>query len=144
MTKENDEMILRHTTHKDNLSKIVEEGCLNGKYFEREKDIQHVSFELNPQNNVLTDNFYRMKNKGNQQDYFFLEFDGQRLIDAGYAILDKIGEQKFSKVEITFILKDLTTEEYEGIGNYRFVHGEVPLEFLTEESKMRLNELLNQ
>lgn len=130
-------MILRHTTHKLNIEGIIRDGCLDGKFHKREKDVGHVSFELDPRNDILTESFYRLKNKGIKNDYVYLEFDGELLRNDGYEIVKTIEGKPMTKVELKIALS-LTDDQYEKIGEYRFIKGKIPLTYLTEESKLFL------
>ncbi|OAB39290.1 hypothetical protein PMSD_05010 [Paenibacillus macquariensis subsp. defensor] len=135
-------MILRHTTLISLLREISCEDALDGKYHKRAKDIGHVSFELNPQNDYLSNNLYLLNKRGNIDDYFYLEFDGERLEADGYKIIDKINGIRMTKLEIKITLPEMSEDQYHGIGEYRFIEGKIPLIYLTDDSRERLNVFL--
>lgn len=134
-------MILRHITNRKSLNNIIAEGCLNPQHNRRKHDRGFVSFELNPVSNFLVDNFHILKN-WSSADTFELLFDGNKLEEHGYEIVDNIEGIRFNKLsDVGMGLNghiSFTDEDLEGIGDCRFIKGTVPLEFLIEDTKEKI------
>lgn len=82
--------------------------------------------------------------KWGQNEPFELLFDGEKLLQGKYEILDNLEGIKFnteidigwklSEVDIPYLKKEVANIEY------CFIKGKVPLKFLTEKSKRNLGE----
>lgn len=141
-------MILRHVTLKKYLPKIVE---INSLYAEAHRvrkisaDGGYNAFEVNPISNVLVRIFPLIKsnpfNTYVEGDQFELLFDGDRMLADGL-VLEDLGQSKIQLQYLVHIAK-ITTEEYESIGQFRFIAGEVSLNYLTQESRDNLNNYIN-
>lgn len=130
-------MILRHLTTKDKIQLIKRDGFLRGSDNLRKTHKDHVSFELfdTQQDRNAFIRAYATVRDIDIKEVVELFFDGDRMMEDGYTVMDRfISGKKDTKVELS-IHPSISKDDYEAIGEYRFVYGRVPLEFLTEESK---------
>lgn len=140
-------MNLRHITPKRNLSNIYEDGVLrpasNLGIRQQSSDSGHVAFELDPQSDALYRMFPYLKAHLRLQegDFFILDFDGDRLIADGYHPI----ELSQYKIQIQHLVGQhgFTMDDYDSVGLFRFIQGEVPLRYLAEESRERLENFLS-
>ena len=138
-------MILRHVTLRRRLPKIVRDRCLNPDASTRKdsSDYGHISFEKEPINDVLVRIFPLIKSSCLEQfcdgDQYELLFDGHKLLQDGYKVetLGQVREQLAGSVQLGI----LTEKELKSLGDFVHIKGKVPLDYLLEESKLRLREL---
>ncbi|MGY0468123.1 hypothetical protein [Staphylococcus xylosus] len=141
------QMIIRHITNKNSLKAIIKHGSLDSKFNKRTHDKDHISFQFNPANDFLTQHFHLLKD-WNASDTFELNFDGNRLLNAGYKIHDNIEGNRFNKeTDIGWRLKEhnitFSDDEVNNV-EYCFIKYNVPLYYLTEESKEEVNKFLKE
>ncbi len=129
---------MRHLTDKKSLKSIVKEGALDKKYNSRKCDGGYISFEANPPNDLFIDIFSELK-KWDSNDIFELVFDAEKLLKDNYQILSTIPGKNNSKFEIKW-LWDLENkpDNTDKIGDYAFIKSNVPLKYLTKESRNKL------
>lgn len=135
-------MIIRHITDKKILEAIIKHGCLDSVFNKRTHDRDYISFQFNPANDFLTQHFHLLKN-WNASDIFELNFDGNRLLKDGFEIHDSIEGTKFNKkIDIGWKLREHNIKfSNNDVNNveYCFIKYKVPLSYLTEESKEKVN-----
>ncbi|CEG25676.1 hypothetical protein [Bacillus sp. B-jedd] len=144
-------MILRHITLSINIPSILEDGYLKPANKPGCMDHDCVSFEVYNGSNAFIK--CCMHEEGlDEEDIVPLYFDSNKMNEDGYYPVEKVYEKAYSKKELEVNIKKevfhkefgmisigiITQEEYDSIGEYRFVKGKVPLKYLTEESKQRL------
>ncbi|WP_249594316.1 hypothetical protein [Peribacillus frigoritolerans] len=128
-------MILRHLTTKELFEKILKDGFLKGSENLRPTHKGHVSFELyNPEKDPLA--FIRAFSKAKgipETSVVELLFDGTKMIENGIEVRETfINGVKDKKIELGYYVDET---ELESIGDYRFVFGNVSLEFLIDAPK---------
>ncbi|MFT5874501.1 MAG: hypothetical protein ACI8WT_003471 [Clostridium sp.] len=141
-------MILRHVTLRKMLPSIIQCNALNAEAFIIRKehiDGKYNAFEVNPTSNVLLRIFPIIKsnsfNNFSAEDIFELNFDGDRMIADGL-VLEDLNQHK---MQLRYLLKTgkLTEDELMTIGEFRFVRGEVSLDYLTSDCSRILNEVIS-
>ncbi len=134
--------VLRHVTNKRFLYSIINEGKLSDEFLLGKKDRSHISFESNPKTNTLVENFHILKQElgWKKNDIFELQFDAKKLHENGYKILNNIEGKYYSKVELDIVIDHKVSHL---VGDYVFIKGEVPLKYLTDESKSNLLNWIN-
>ena len=140
-------MILRHVTLKRRLPKIYKDWCLKIKASTRVKssDSDYVAFELNPTSNVLVNKFHIFKSNPidtfTYEDIFELQFDADKLTAAGKELKrlsqNKIQLKGYVESEI------ISSQEYDSIGEFIFINDNVSLDYLTSDSKKKLEDYMN-
>jgi hypothetical protein len=140
-------MILRHVTLKRRIPSIIESNALNAEAFiirTRSNDGSYNAFEVNPTSDVLVRIFPIIKSNPiesfSEEDIFELSFDGDRMFADGL-ILEDMNQ---NKVQLWYLVTEgvLTEEEFLSLGEFKFIRGEVSLEYLTNECKRRLDEFI--
>lgn len=161
-------LILRHSTHVSRLDPIVEKNGLCSSSSLRPSDLKFLSFELNPPTNFLKENIYLLKTNWTsweQSDTFSLEFDMERIHQAGITIYDsttsnlrvtEVGDFKsFIESSIDSItwpstvnadhFTEVNSENIlELVGEYRFIKDFLSLEYLTDESRLLLEQFIRK
>lgn len=140
-------MRIRHITDKKGLEAIIKYGGLDSKFNKRTHDLEYISFQCNPENDFLTRHFHLLKN-WNASDTFELNFDGDRLINDGYKIHDNIEGRRFNKqADIGWKLREhnitFSDDEVDNV-EYCFIRYNVPLSYLTDESKELVNKFAEE
>ena len=133
---EDQNIILRHVTPIENIPSILHEGKLSALYTLRRQssDRRYISFEVYTGSTFL-EQLCRKKSNANMT--FSLFFRKSYMLDDG--IVFKCGQGFPSKIEnIVYVNQLISQEEYEQIGDYIFVEGEVLLKYLTGECKSLL------
>lgn len=129
-------LILRHLTTSDKFHSILKDGVLKGSNNLRNTHNGHVSFEefnREKDERAFVKGFALTKGV-RESEVIQLLFDGTKMVQMGIEIRDSfINGTKDSKIELGYFISD---EELESVGDYRFVFGEVPLDFLLEQPKM--------
>lgn len=123
-------LILRHITQKKHLKSIFEDGFLDAEKTLRNfgEDSNYISFELNPESDVLFKLYPKLKSSSlivNVKDgeQFELLFDGEKMIEDGIEIKKNFGGMSKKELEILIDNPEynLSREEWESIGKYVFV-----------------------
>lgn len=133
-------MILRHLTDKRNIESILKDGFLKGSDNLRATHNNHVSFEIfNPyreRNSFIK--AYALAKGIEASSVIELLFDAEKMTNAGIEIRDcYINGIKDTNIELS-LYPEVTDEDLKSIGEYRFVHGNVSLEFLAEQTKREI------
>jgi len=139
-------MILRHVTLRRRLPSIIQCNALNAEVLtiRESNDGRYTAFEVNPTSNVLVRIFPIIKSDFFDdflmEDIFELCFDGERMIADGL-ILENLNQ---NKSQLLHLVKDgtLTEDEFMTIGEFRFIRGEVSLDYLTSDSRRILYEVI--
>jgi uncharacterized protein YbgA (DUF1722 family) len=139
-------LILRHVTLKRRLIKIYNDGYLDPTASSRKlsSDNKFIAFELNPKNETLIKIFHVLKSNPldtfTAKDVFELTFDGNKMIADG-KVLETLTQNKYQL--INYIKSGfISQQEYDSIGDFIFVKGKISLDYLTKESKNRLEEFI--
>ncbi|MCM3742938.1 hypothetical protein M3193_02170 [Sporosarcina luteola] len=123
-------MILRHLTTKDKYKEILKAGCLIGSNNMRKDHKGYVSFELFNQSfeEMEFKKVFAVAKNTSVENVVQLLFDGNQMQADGIEILENFKNGiKHSKVELTLYPIDFDINQ---IGEYRFVYGNVSLEYL--------------
>lgn len=135
-------MILRHITLVENLQSIIKDGCLDARYSRRKSvDKGYIALEEYKGNDVMLDIAVLAKSGAGKKftrDSFFslyfdsiqMEHDGIVLVTDGIRITKR--ENEFWK---------LSSTDYDAIGEYRFIYGQLSLNYLTCESRKALDHM---
>lgn len=143
-------MILRHVTLKSKLSSIYQHEALLpaaelGIRMES-ADKDYVAFELNPTSDALVRIFPMLKSNPLHSvmdgDQFELLFDGKRMLAEGF-LLKQLNQHKI-QIRPYIGQNGFSEEEYESIGEFVFVLSRVPIKYLTEDSRARLEDYIRQ
>lgn len=133
-------MILRHLTTVEDITSILSDGFLRGSNNMRTAHQDHVSFEIfNPHNDRKAFiKAYSVAKGVNVNNVVELFFDAKKMVGAGIEIRDTfINGIKDSKIELS-LYPEVTEDDLKSIGDYCFVYGKVPLNFLTEQTKREI------
>ncbi|MDF9495168.1 hypothetical protein P5772_22100 [Bacillus cereus] len=145
-------MILRHVTSKQNLSSILEDGYLKPTSNPGKPDHECVSFEIYNGSVALIKCLLEQKSL-KEDEIISLFFDGNMMTEEGLPPVRNVHASAYSKSELQVYIPKvvnhpdvgpmkvgglLTQDEYDSIGDYRFVQGNVPLKYLTSETKQLL------
>ncbi|MFU2033194.1 hypothetical protein CN582_16140 [Bacillus wiedmannii] len=134
-------MILRHLTTIDAVPLILQDGFLKGSNNSRPLHTGHVSFVLfNPEmdRTVYKEAFAQVKNV-DIEDVFELFFDGREMMEQGIIVSETfICGNKDSKCELFEPFTRVPLERINEIGDYRYVYGNVSLNFLKDECRREI------
>lgn len=134
-------MILRHITLVDNLQSIINDGCLDARYSRRRSvDKGYIALEAYNGNDIMLDIAVLAKNAigGNftRDSFFSLYFDSIQMETNGIVlVVDGMPTKSENKIW------QLSSTDYSSIGEYRFIYGQLSLNYLTCESKTALDHM---
>ena len=132
-----DSMVLRHVTPIENVQSILSDGKLSAEYSPRKQssDRGFVSLEVYTGSSFMEQLCCRKSKVGKTFAFLFCK---RCMLEAGIEF--KSGQGFRSKNEnILYVVNgSISQKEYDQIGDYFFVKGEVALKFLTDECKAHL------
>jgi len=125
-------MILRHMTHRHYMKSIVTRGGLSPA-FQIDAPTGWIAFEVDPPSAAYQTHFHQLKSDWQDGDIVTLEFDGERMQNAGFEILQSKADDRNHHAEKLGV-------SLEEIGSYAFIRNFVSLDYLVESSREKISE----
>ncbi len=136
MNSLSEKIILRHCTPTKNLTSIIKDNELNCNHSSRIKSIDYgyIAFEMYNGSDTMVKIAKYTKNTNDITELFF---DGDKLREGGYEILERKAPAKNENIvfKASGFIND---EEYDSIGEYCFIKSPVSLDCLTDDTRVKL------